>query len=125
MKNYLGIGNAQGSLHLFSLQGGNLVPASYLYSSIYNALISAYQGIVAEVEKPLYETAIKQGSAGNRVTITNNISNQDIPHFTEVPNAGERWDYVSGIAASSVNISFTFLGGMLDIFEAIANAFNI
>lgn len=76
MRDELGF-NAHGSLHLFSLQGGNLIPASYLYSSIYNALLPAYDGIIQKMQEPPSETA----KAGSRVTVSNSLSDGDIPNY--------------------------------------------
>ena len=106
--------NARGSLHFFALQGGNIVPASFLYSSIHQALLQAYGDIVSDCSKPI--GAIEQTKVNSHITISNDIDNSDIPSFEKMPVAQERWEYIKGMAESSVDISFVFLAGMLDIF---------
>jgi len=41
-----------------------------------------------------------------------------------MPAAQDRWNKVAEDAQNSINISFSFLGGILDIFEGIDKAFD-
>lgn len=105
-------------LHLYRLNG-KFIPASYIYSSIYNNLLNVYQDLTQE-------TTIKNvQSYGNKVVITNNITEniiqQKVPYDVFLQ---ERWDIVANEAPSEVSITFTFMAGLLDIFEAIPKAFN-
>ena len=107
-------GFTMASLHLYRLSG-KFIPASYVYFSIYNNLLKVYTDLAQE-------TSIKNvQNQGNKVVITNNITENSIPYGGS-PQA--RWDAVSNDALSSISITFTFMAGLLDIFEALPNAFN-
>lgn len=119
MRTALGFSAAPG-LHLFAVNG-RLIPASYVYSSIYNALSQAYAHIIEEVQI----TFKSQASSINKVTITNSISQEgNKPSYLSMPAAQDRWNKVAEDAQNSINISFSFLGGILDIFEGIDKAFD-
>ena len=109
-------------LHLYVLQG-KYIPASYVYTTIYNRLIEAYSYISSEVK-----TTINAGKASsNNVNIINNLSDNDIHNWNESGwhHAQRRWDDMSEKAFQNVDINFVFMAGLLDIFEAIPSAFNI
>lgn len=109
------------TLHLFKVQTG-YVPASFVYSTIYHNLLQVYSDISITVPS-LMDTS------SNKVTINNNIHENAIPNFINTPFPQDRWDKVSEIAngfgKNRINISFSFLAGILDIFEAIGHAFDI
>ena len=119
MENELGF--SKGTLHLYSVQG-KLVPASYVLSSIYQNLLTAYQTIISQSDT-LPE--VIAASSENAVTINNGISSANIPNWRDMPAPQNRWNKVAADASANITIKFTFLGGMLDMFEAIPNAFNI
>lgn len=114
------LGFSQGTLHLFSVNG-KFVPASFVYSSIYNSLTAAYNNIIDATSDIPSMTA----KSNNKVSVTNNISQAAIPSVNSGLSIQSRWNSVAKQAAGNVTISFTFLGGMLDIFEQIQQAFNI
>ena len=102
-------------LHLYRLNG-KFVPASYIYSSIYNNLIKVYADLTQNISIENVQ------SEGNKVVITNSVTENSIPYDAALQ---KRWDAVSEAALSDVTITFTFMAGLLDIFENIPNAFNI
>ena len=119
MKKSLGITGPKG-LHLFRLQTGYLT-ASFVYRTIHNNLMMAYNDIQDELPDAM-------SKASNKVVINNNISAKNIPHFSIVPFPQDRWDAVSALAYDSnkvINVNFIFMANLLDVFEAIGNAFNI
>ena len=119
MKSLLGFTGPKG-LHLFRLQTGYL-SASFVYKIIYNNLNMAYNDIQSSLPEAM-------SNASNKVVINNNISSNNIPHFSIVPFPQDRWDAVSALAYDSdkvINVNFIFMAGLLDVFEAIGNAFNI
>ena len=75
--------NVHGSLHFFALQGGNIIPASFLYSSIHDALLKAYADIVSDCSKPIGK--IEQTNVKSHITISNDIDDSDIPSFEKMP----------------------------------------
>lgn len=124
-------GFAPQAMHIFALQTG-FVPASFVYTQIYTNLINIYNDISASY----YNFNGSQIVNGNRVVITNNISEANIPtNYHKHNEKGEdqtsyatpqsRWDYISNLASTSVNIEMIFMAGLLDIFEKIPQAFNI
>lgn len=120
-------------LQLYNIQG-RFIPASFVYSTIYNSLLDVYQDIVTNINK--YSIP---GSVTNYLKINNDIKEDIKPSgdlLTHSPynQAQERFDAVADIAEGTfgmggksfkgVDIKFNFLAGILDIFEAIPNAFN-
>lgn len=108
-------GFAMAPLHLYRLQG-RIVPASYIYSAIYNNLCQVYQQL--EVETSL--NTLKSSRCS--VNIINSASTADIA--TE-GTLQERWDKTASNVSSKVSITFSFMAGLLDIFNAIPQAFSI
>lgn len=120
MKQQLGGFDSMKTVHLFRVQG-KLIPAAVVYGTIASNLSSIIGQLQANVQAALQ-------SGGNFVHINNNISRNNIPSFYNVPNPQDRWDAVSSLAGdvlSGSNISFTFLGGVIDILNAIPSAFNL
>ena len=120
MKGILGGNDAAGTLHLFRVNG-KLVPSSIVYNTIANSLNSIINNISAEFNSVMQ-------SGGNSVHINNTLSQSDIPSFSEEPDPQARWDSLSSqgdSVLSGSNISFTFLGGLLDILQQIPTAFNL
>ena len=108
-------------LHLYVVQG-RYVPASLVYTSIYNSLNDIYQDITQQLADLVNTSRIK-----NSVSIVNNIKESNYTwNYSEAPNnyAQNRFNQVSAEAASNVDIRFYFLAGILDIFEQIPNAFK-
>jgi len=118
----LEFGFAPSTLHLFNLQGGHFIPASFVYNSIYNNLIQVYSDLEIQVTNSLYT-----GNASNTITIVNNISEDNKPSWIDMPKPQERWDTVSNMVNTkeNIDIKLTFLAGILDMFEAIPKAFNV
>ena len=116
-------GFAPSIVHLFNLQGGHFVPASFVYNSIYNNLLSAYSDIASNIDIKNINT----GNVTNEIHIINNITEKDKPDWKIMPKAQDRWDTVASKATDSKNIDIkiTFLAGILDMFEAIPKAFDI
>lgn len=120
MKQQLGGFDSMATVHLFRVQG-KLIPAAVVYGKIASSLSS----IAGQLQTNM-QAALQEG--GNYVHINNNISRSNIPSFHNVPNPQDRWDAVSSLAGdilSGSNISFTFLGGVIDILNAIPQAFNV
>ena len=120
MKQQLGGFDSMATVHLFRVQG-KLIPAAVVYGTIASNLSS----IAGQLQTNM-QAALQEG--GNYVHINNNISRSNIPSFHYVPNPQDRWDAVSSLAGdilSGSNISFTFLGGVIDILNAIPQAFNV
>lgn len=114
---------APSTVHLFNLQGGHFVPASFAYNSIYNNLLQVYTDIMIQTSQ-----RVDTGKANSQVHIFNNITEEnDKPNWHDVPKAQQRWDMVKKLADSKkkIDIKITFLAGILDMFEAIPEAFNI
>lgn len=108
-------GFAMAPLHLYRLQG-RIVPASYIYSAIYNNLCQVYSQL--EIETSL-ETL---SSSRCHVNIINNASTADIATNGTLQ---ERWDKTASNVQGKISITFSFMAGLLDIFNAIPQAFNI
>lgn len=120
MKQQLGGFDSMKTVHLFRVQG-KLIPAAVVYGTIASNLSS----IIGQLQTSA-QAALQSG--GNFVHINNNISRNNIPSFYNVPDPQDRWDAVSSLAGdilSGSNISFTFLGGVIDILNAIPSAFNL
>lgn len=120
MKQQLGGFDSMATVHLFRVQG-KLIPAAVVYGTIASNLSS----IAGQLQTNM-QAALQEG--GNYVHINNNISRNNVPSFYYVPNPQDRWDAVSSLAGdilSGSNISFTFLGGVIDILNAIPQAFNV
>ena len=118
MKNELGF-NGPSGLHLFKVSG-KYIPASLIYQNISVALHEAIGDIMTNVSD------IVKNSRSS-IHINNTITRNNIPSFYNVPDPQDRWDAVAALAEDILNgdiISYTFLAGILDIFEAIPNAFN-
>lgn len=119
MRQILGSDGFFKGLHLFRVNG-KLVPSSIVYNTIANSLEQVMNNLNGELN------SIMQ-SGGNSVHINNNI-NENRVSFDEYPDPQSRWDamsqYANGVLSGS-NISFTFLGGLLDILQQIPQAFNI
>lgn len=124
-------GFAPKAMHVFALQTG-FVPASYVYTQIYSNLIAAYGDISSEY----YTLGNGESVNNNRVVITNNISPKDIPtnyhrhddegnDQTSYAQPQARWDYISNLVNSSVNVEIIFMAGILDLFEKIPKAFDV
>lgn len=107
-------------LHLYVLQG-KYIPASYIYTTIYNRLIEAYGDLSSEV----YTTISAGATSSTNVNIINNLSEKDIHTWNESGwhHAQKRWDDISEQALNKVEITFIFMAGILDIFESLTNAF--
>ena len=116
-------GFAPSIVHLFNLQGGHFVPASLVYNSIYNNLLSAYSDIASNIDIKKINT----GNVTNEIHIINNINERYVPDWEFMPKAQDRWDTVASKVTDSrsVDVKITFLAGILDMFEAIPAAFNI
>jgi len=115
------IGFSPSAVHLFNLQGGHFVPASLVYTTVYNNLLMAYRDISSQII-----TLSKLDNITNNITIINNITKKNIPSYTTMSLAQDRWDTVKKLAndKENIDIKITFLAGILDIFEAIPNAFK-
>lgn len=104
---------------VYNLQG-QFIPASYVLDTVYHNLFNLYQKI---------ESTINDSSKNpsNQIHITNTISNNDIPSYEEkgFKLAQSRWNYVRKTATENIQIKMTFMGGLLDIFHQLPNAFNI
>lgn len=129
MQREFGIGI--GSVEIYNVSG-KFIPASLVYTQIYNNLCDAYSQIENTVRIDTLNTS-------SSVQIMNNISPQDIPkwdtgaqkgkdgHYISAPYAQPqaRWNAVAALANTSINIRFSFLAGLLDIFTKLPEAFNI
>ena len=104
-------------LHLFRLQT-HYVPASYVYATIYYNLEAAYHSISSSFIPEI----MSQASSS---VVINNIDQRAIPSFLGMPIPQDRWDSVSNTANANTQIKFIFMAGLLDVFESIANAFNV
>ena len=60
----------------------------------------------------------------NKVTIINNITEDVIPDPTNT-TPQERWTAVSNKAQSEIQITFSFMAGLLDILENLSKAVNV
>lgn len=78
--------------------------ASYVLEGIYQDLVAYYQ----DLEEA---TSMETLEAYSKVTIINNITQADIPK-TGTPE--ERWKAVSELTQKNIQISFSFMGGLLD-----------
>lgn len=119
----LEFGFTPSTIHLFNLQGGHFVPASLVYNSIYNNLIKVYGEIASEMTQ-----TVDTGNVSNEITIVNNITEEkDKPSWIDIPQPQTRWDTVMSMVdiKDSVDIKLTFLAGILDMFDAIPEAFNV
>lgn len=121
MKADLGV-SIGGQLHLFRVQT-KYIPASYVYMHIYNNLMVVINDINSNYEQ------INNGKYGGQVHINNNLSNDDIKKPPYLPNdemrhIDARWKDIQE-KALEININFTFLAGLLDIFNGIPEAFKI
>ena len=107
-------------LHLYVVQG-RYIPASLVYTSIAQALQQAFFEIETEIND------IDTYGVQNKVNIVNNIGANNIPK----PYNHGPWNYAQNrfnkVWGDTVNIQikFTFLAGLLDIFEAIPQAFAL
>lgn len=108
-------------LHLYMIQG-RYIPASLVYTSIYNSLLQVYSDIVKRIA-----ITFDTGSINNTITITNTIQesnyNWDYQHYP-YNYAQNRFNKVRDDATPNIDIRFSFLAGILDIFEGISKAFN-
>lgn len=107
-------------LHLYVVQGG-YVPASLVYTSIYNALSAIYQDITQQLS-----TIIDTGSVSNTIHINNSVTMGKYDYTHKPYNSAQaRFDDVAKNATASIDIRFTFLAGILDIFRQIPSAFAL
>ena len=112
VKQEFGFGMAP--LNLYRLQG-RIVPASYIYSNIYNKLCETFKQL--EVETSLQTLS----TSSCKVTITNKATIADISH---TGTRQERWDQTAKNVENKISINFSFMAGLLDIFNKIPEAFN-
>lgn len=120
MQQQLGIGGPK-TLHLFRLQGGKYISASFVYSTIHKNLLAAYTDILSSINEAQHPQL-------NQVTINNNITEAMKPNYQEMPSAVDRWNDVSAKAYkdnANIQINFSFMANLLDTFEAIAKAFDV
>lgn len=117
-------GFAPKGLHLYLLQS-KYIPASYIYSEIYQNLLPVYNDLLNNCANFIKG----QTNYNNRVVITNNISDNDIPtdysKESKYNKPQERWNYIAQEAEKRVNVEFIFMAGLLDIFQQIPKAFDI
>ena len=109
------------TLHLFRLQGGRYVTAAFVYSTIYSNLLSVYKDIQSSI------VATQTSLPINYVTINNSVTEEMVNDPKDVPSAMDRWNIISGIAHNNdenIQINFSFLAGLMDIFDAIGEAFK-
>lgn len=108
------------SVHLYSLNGRAMMPASYIYYQIYYHLLEAYKYILTESNPATFGE-----NNSNKVIIINNTS--EISHKVAVGGLSHqtRWDQTAAEVESDVDIRFIFMAHMLDVFESIPRAFNI
>ena len=85
------------------------IPASFILDKIAKNLQEIYFDILTDSIKPVLQK--------NRVTIINNITNENIPKVETEPTPQARWDAVSKIAQAQIQITFSFMAGLLDILE--------
>lgn len=103
----------QQTVHFYRVQ--NLyAPASFILNEIADNLEQMYMDLENGVN-------FSNITMNNRVTITNNITEADMPKHGTLE---ERFNQMSEIAQSKVSISFSFMGGLLDIFENFENTFK-
>lgn len=116
-------------LHLYKIQGGYTIPASYVYTMIYENLTQVYADIInTTTNSNLFVSQLTKGN--NKVDIVNRITEEkDKPNWQDagMDLAQTRWDTMKDKANSKdlVDIRFSFLGGFLDILDGIPKAFNI
>lgn len=100
-------------VHFYRVQD-MYTPASFILKEISSNLKKMYE----DLEQGVSFENIKQN---NRVTISNPITENDIPSGG---TRQSRFDAVSKKAQSNVKISFSFMGGLLDVFENFGKAFE-
>ena len=93
------------------------IPASYVLENIAKNLQVAYNEIATNVRTNRIENQ-------NKVTIINNITEDVIPDPTNT-TPQERWTAVSNKAQSEIQITFSFMAGLLDILENLSKAVNV
>ena len=100
---------------LYNLNG-RFVPASYVLTSIYENLNRIYNNQIMTLTEP---------TTTNKVIIKNNLF-YDKAHslYPEFEEAQDRWDIIAERAAEEVKIEMEFMGGLLDIYHAIGEAFS-
>ena len=103
----------QQTVHFYRVQD-MYTPASFILNEISANLKKMY----ADLEEGV---SFKNITQNNRVTITNPITANDIPKEGSLE---ERFEKVSQKAQSKVKISFSFMGGLLDVFENFGKAFE-
>ena len=103
----------QKTVHFYRVQN-MYAPASYILNEIAANLEAMYADLEAGVD-------FSNVKLNNSVTITNNITEADMPKKGPWQ---ERWDKLSEVAQNKVSISFNFMGGLLDVFENFGKAFE-
>lgn len=90
------------------------IPASFILDKIAKNLQDMYFDILTDSIKPVLSQ--------NRVTIINNVNNTAIPDAEIVESPVQRWEKVSDIAQTEIKITFSFMGGLLEILENFQSA---
>ena len=105
----------QNKMCLYNLEG-RFIPASYVLTSIYENLNKIYNNQIMTLTEP---------TTTNKVVIKNNLF-YDKAHslYPEFEEAQDRWDITAERAAEEVKIEMEFMGGLLDIYHAIGEAFS-
>ena len=98
--------------------GPAYIPASYILDNIVRNLEYVYKDLENQ-------TDFSSIQSSNKVTIINDVTESIIPDAKSVPQPIDRWTQVSQKTQSSVQITFSFMAGLLDIIENFAKAINI
>ena len=107
----------QRAVHIYRVSN-TYAPASFILDKIAKNLWQVYFDALADTEP----NNMKQQ---NKVTIINNVTEDVIPSSESMPKPSDRWESVSATTMSSVKITFSFMGGLLDILENFKTAINI
>lgn len=123
-KNMFNIQGLQGPSQVHLLQLNNtFYPFSFVLQQIYNNLLSVYSEII-NISNDLVDKVITNQS----LHINSNVQLKTDKEWGELgapANAAARWNYMSELAQNNTTITFMFMGGILDILEKLANAFNV
>ena len=123
-KSFFGIKGVNGpsQVHLLLLNN-TYYPFSFVLQQIYNNLTPLLKELEIMAKHPQDEVITQ-----NSLNLVNNVKLKSEEEWGELgaPNkTAARWNEMSNIAQNSVTITFTFMGGMLDILQNLAQAFNV